>query len=86
MEAVRTDKGGEFMGEASQGMCRRKRIKQKRTTANNRQFDQVAERALDIIEQIAKAERIEALLLFPGMDIPGGRDLRVEAMIWACGS
>ena len=65
-------------------MCRRHRIKRELTTAQSPKFNGVAERALGIIEKTAKAGRIEAALLFPEANIPQGRDLWAEAMIWAC--
>lgn len=88
MEIVRTGEGSKLTGEAFQDVRRRHRIKPELTTANDSQFNEIAERALGIIEKSAdpSAGRIEALLLFPDMDIPKSEHLWVDIMAQARGS
>lgn len=69
MEIVRRDNGSEFTGEAFKDVCRRLCMKRELTTANIIQFNEVAELTIGIIDMTANAERIEALLLFPELDI-----------------
>ena len=75
VECVRSDNGGEFTSRAFTSICNRHRIKQEFTTADSAMYNGVAERGLGIIETTAMAGRIEAPLLFPGANVPSGRNL-----------
>ena len=65
-------------------LCRERKIKQEFTTADNPEYNGVAERGLAMIESGALAARIQASELFPGYSIPEGASLWAEAMNWAC--
>ena len=73
-----------FCGGDFGGLCRSRCIKQEFTTADNPQFNGVAERALGLIETAAMAGRIQARELFPGAQLPATGLLWAEASHWAC--
>ena len=81
---VRSDGGGEFRGGELGDLCRSRGIKREFTTADNRRFNRVAERALGLIETAAMAGRIQARELFPGAHLPATESLWAEASHWAC--
>ena len=67
---VRSDSGGEFRGGKLGDLCRSRGIKQEFTTADSPKFNGVAERGLGLIETAAIAGRIQALVFFPGAQLP----------------
>ena len=81
---VRSNDGGNFMEGKFGKLCRERRIKQEFTTADNPEYDGLAEGGLVMIESAALAARVQASELFPGYSIPEGPSLCVEAMNWAC--
>ena len=81
---VRSDEGGELCGGRFDDLCRSRCMKQEFTTADSPQFNEVAERALGLIETAAMAGRIQARELFPGTQLPATESLWVEASLWAC--
>ena len=64
-------------------LCRERKINQEFTTADNPEYNGVAQRGLAIIESAALAARIQASELFPVCSIPEGPSLWAEAMNWA---
>ena len=81
---VRSDEGDEFCGGKVGDLCRSRSIKQAFTTADSPQFNGVAERALNLIEMAAMADRIQPRELFSGAQLPATESLCAEASHWAC--
>ena len=75
---VRSDDGGEFNEEKFGTFCREGNKTQEFTTADNPEYNGVAERGL-AIESAALTIRI-----FPGFDTPERSSLWAEAMRWTC--
>ena len=70
---------GKF-GDLHRSRC----IKQEFTTADSPQFNEVAKRALDLIETAAMARRIQTRELLPGAQLPATESLWTEPSHWAC--
>ena len=81
---VRTDGGGEFRGWKFGDLRRSRGINQEFTTADNPQFNGVAERAQGLNETATMAGRIQARELFLGAQLPTTEALWAEASHWAC--
>ena len=82
---IRLDDGGRFNGGKLGKLCREgNNKKQDFTTADSPEYNGVAERGLAMLISDALAARIQAPELFPGLSVPGGSLLWVEAMNWAC--
>ena len=67
---IRSAGGGEFRGGTCRDLCRSRGIKQEFTTADSPKFNGVAESGLGLIETAAIAGRIQALVFFPGAQLP----------------
>ena len=80
---VRSNGGGEFCGGNFVDLFRSRCIKEEFTTADNPQFNGVAERALGLIVTAAIAGRIQAREIFPGVQLPATKSLWAEASHWA---
>ena len=80
--AVRSDNGREFFGGAFGELCRKRCTKQEFTPADSPKYNDVAERALGLINDAAVAARIQANALYPGA--PNYPSLWAEASSWAC--
>ena len=81
---ARSHGGGEFCGRKFGDLCRSRCTQQEFTTADNPQFNGVAERALGLIETAAMAGRIQARELFPEAQLPATESLWSETSHWAC--
>ena len=64
--AVRSYNAGDFFGEDSRKLCRKRGIKQEFTPADSPRYNDVAERALALINDTALAARIQAPVPYPG--------------------
>ena len=82
VEIVRSNRG-EFLGGDFGNVCRQYYIKQEFTNAKSPELNGVAERAVGIIQYAALAARIQALILFPHVELPS-ETLWAEAVHWAC--
>ena len=76
---VRSNGGGESRGGKFGDLCRPQCIKQEFTTADSPQFNEVAERALGVIETAVMAGRIQARELFPWAQLSATESLWAEA-------
>lgn len=80
---MKSDDGKEFL-EGTFGVLSRKfNITQEFTSASSPQFNGLAERALGLIEAAGLSARIQALILFPIVELPSSDYLWTEATSWA---
>ena len=70
VEIVRSDDGGDFLERAFRALCRKYSITQEFTSSSSPQFNNVAERALGLIDAKALAARIQAPTRFLNVELP----------------
>ena len=75
IEVVRTDNAAESEGGAFADLCRERGIRQEFTTADNSQFNGVAEHGIALIESADKTAAIRAGIMFPSVGVPSGDSL-----------
>ena len=73
---------GEFFGGDFGKLYRKRNTKEEFTPADSPKYNDVAERALALINATALAARMQGLVLYPGA--PAYPSLWVEAVSWAC--
>lgn len=83
VEIVSSDNGGEFQEGDFGDICNELLIKQEFTSAQSPKFNEVAERALHMIDSVGLAARIQAREPFPCCPASNGLSW-AEAMHWAC--
>ncbi|CAN0423312.1 unnamed protein product, partial [Pylaiella littoralis] len=79
VKIVHTDNGGEFDGRFEE-VCRELCMKQEKPPPHSPQFNGIAERALGLIKDAARAGLIQAMVIFS--DAPNFPSLWAEAMAW----
>ena len=85
VETVRTDDASEFKSGYLGDLCReRGSFRQEYTTANNPQFNGVAERRIAMIESTGKAASVQAKCMFSGVGLPLSDSLWAAQAYWAC--
>ena len=65
-------------------MCKQHSIKQEFTNADSPKQNGVVKRALGIIQNARLAACIQALIIFPHVQLPPSKSLWAEAVHWAC--
>ena len=84
VEVVRTDNGGEFVGEEFRRLCVTNGIRMETTTPGTPQQNGIVERRLAMRAEAAQAAFIEASRLFPNAGYPGNIEkMWAEARFWA---
>ena len=84
VDIVRSDNGGEFFGGEIGEVCKPFFIKQEFTNADSPKQNGIVERALGSTQNAALAACIQALIIFPLVQLPPTESLWAEAVHWSC--
>lgn len=83
---VRSDNGGELKGGVFGALFRDRGIKQEITTPDSPEFKGVVDRAISLVESVARAARCQAPILLPGVSLPDTARLWEKSIEWAVDS